>query len=52
MVIIVIMLVFGAVGGFWANAKGLSPVLWAVVCGLFPLIGLIILAFQKPAAAR
>lgn len=48
MVIIVIMLVFAAIGGFWASAKGLSVALWAIVCGLFPLIGLIILAFQKP----
>jgi hypothetical protein len=49
MVIIFIMLVFGVIGGFWAQSKRLNPWLWGIVCGLFPVIGLIVLAFQKPA---
>lgn len=43
---------FAAIGGFWANAKGLSPILWAIVCGLIGPIGLLILAFQKSQATQ
>jgi hypothetical protein len=49
MVIVVVMLVFGAIGGFWASSKSLNPWLWALLCACFPVIGLIILAFQRPA---
>lgn len=51
MVILVIPVIFGVIGGFWANAKGLNVALWAIVCGLLPIVGLIILAFQKSAKA-
>lgn len=50
MVILAIPLIFGLIGGFWANAKGLNVALWAILCGLLPLIGLVILAFQQPVA--
>jgi hypothetical protein len=48
MIAIVIMLGFGLVGYFVAKSKGKQPILWAVICALFPLIGLIILAFLRP----
>lgn len=47
MILIVIALVFGGIGAMWASAKGLSPLLWGIVCALTGFIGLIILAFQK-----
>lgn len=51
MFIFVIMLVFGVAGGFWARSKNRNPFGWGLLCGAFPLIGLIVLAFQKPLPA-
>jgi hypothetical protein len=48
MIAIVVMLGFGVVGYLVAKSKGRQPMLWAVICALFPLIGLIILAFLRP----
>lgn len=48
MVFFVIVVVFAFIGGYWAHTKGRNPVLWGIICGLFPVIGLVILAFQKP----
>lgn len=52
LVLFIIPIVFGFIGGFWAAAKQLNPIVWGVVCGLLPVIGLVILAFQKSKVAE
>jgi hypothetical protein len=51
MFILVFLLVFGVIGGIWASAKRRNPIGWGLLCAFLPLIGLVILAFQKPLPA-
>ncbi|PSM19845.1 hypothetical protein [Nitratireductor sp. StC3] len=50
-ILILIGLVFAGVGAAWASSKNLSPFLWGLLCFFTGFIGLIILAFRKPAIA-
>lgn len=52
MIFLVIPIVFGFIGGFWARSKNLSLVFWGITCALLPDIGLGILAFHKPGIAK
>ncbi|WP_296737971.1 hypothetical protein [Mesorhizobium sp.] len=47
MLIFIVAAIFGGIGAYWANAKNLNPVTWGVVCAIFPLIGLFLLALRR-----
>jgi len=45
--IILVFVISGLIGAFWASSKNKNPFLWGILCFLFPVIGLIFLAFAK-----
>jgi hypothetical protein len=45
--ILIIPVVLGLIGAFWAKSKNLSAGLWGILCFILPVIGLVILAFKK-----
>ncbi|MBT9289586.1 zinc ribbon domain-containing protein [Prosthecodimorpha staleyi] len=47
MPILIFAIIFGILGAGIASGKGRNPLIWFVVCTLFPAIGLIILLFQS-----
>lgn len=44
MILLIVAIVFGAIGAAVASGKGRNPFLWFIICALVPLIGLLILA--------
>lgn len=47
MPLLFVFLISGLIGGFIAQAKRKNVFLWFVLCGLFPLIGIVVLLMKK-----
>lgn len=45
-------MVFGGLGAYVASQRGRDPALWALVCGVLGLLGLLVLAAVPPVAQR
>ena len=50
MLILLVPIIFGVVGGVLATNRGRSPVLWSILCALFPIC-ILIVYFEKPVKA-
>lgn len=52
MFLLLIPLIFGGIGAAIASSKNLNPVAWGLLCFLLPVLGLLILIFQRPQLSR